>query len=545
MAGKPMITDRWGRPMQRSVLKTEVAAATVGGVRTPTSGYPADGLTPVRLAQILRDADQGMPVEYLELAEFIEERDLHYLGVLGTRRRQVSQIEITVEPADDSEEAMRHAELVEDWLDRDELADEIFDTLDAIGKGFSFTEIIWDTSMGQWNPSRLELRDPRWFRFHRDDLRTPMMLDEGGQEIPLPAFKFIFCQIKAKSGLPLRSGLARAASFAYMFKKYTERDWAIFSQTYGQPLRLGKFGPGASEEDKNTLFRAVTNIAGDCAGIIPQSMEIDFVETGNLSATGQLYKDRCDFIDRQISKAVLGQTATTDADTGGLGSGEEHGNVRQDIETADAKALSAVLNRDLIRPWIDLEFGPQRKYPRLRIARPENEDLKMFADAVAPFIDRGLPVTQQSILDKFGLSGAENDDAKLFPMGQAQSDTPPSTETGPFNTRLTGQEREVGPAGVVTPDLNATAPVAQKSPLGMPREIAAQLAAASESAVGDTFARLEAMMETAGSLEELRELFLSAYPDIKGGNLVEMLADAMTMADAAGRISIAEDEGNA
>jgi phage gp29-like protein len=41
------------------------------------------------------------------------------------------------------------------------------------------------------------------------------------------------------------------------------------------------------------------------------------------------------------------------------------------IERADARALAGVLNRDLVRPWIDLEFGPQQQYPRLVIARPE------------------------------------------------------------------------------------------------------------------------------------------------------------------------------
>ena len=50
-------------------------------------------------------------------------------------------------------------------------------------------------------------------------------------------------------------------------------------------------------------------------------------------------------------------------------SGKEHRQVQEDIERADAKALSAIINRDLIRCWIDLEYGSQKKYPRLRIGR--------------------------------------------------------------------------------------------------------------------------------------------------------------------------------
>jgi phage gp29-like protein len=413
MAKKTQLVDQWNRPINRATLTTEVAAPTIGGVRSPISGYPGDGLSPLRLGQILREADQGDPVRFLELAEVIEERDAHYLGVLSTRKRSVAQIEITVEPGDDSAEAERHAEMVRKWLKRDELSDDLFNILDAIGKGYSFTEIIWDTSTGDWDPKRLEYRDPRWFRFERHDLRTPLMLSQNGQEEPLPGFRFIFACMKAKSGLPLRSGIARVAMWSYLFKKYTERDWAIFTQTYGQPLRVGKYGAGASEKDKTKLFQAVANIAGDCAAIVPESMMIDFIETSNLGASTNLYLERANWLDQQISKLVLGQTATTDAVTGGLGSGKEHRQVQEDIERADAREVASILNRDLIRPWVSLQFGPQKVYPRLIMARPEEEDLAAFSSAIAPLIDKGLRVTEREVLAKFGLSTPGDNDRIL------------------------------------------------------------------------------------------------------------------------------------
>jgi phage gp29-like protein len=112
MARQPQLIDQWGNPVQPSTLTTEVAAPTLGGVRSPLTGYPADGLNPQRLAAILREADAGDPVRYLELAETIEERDPHYLAVLGTRRRAVSQLEITVEAASDAAEDVARADMV-------------------------------------------------------------------------------------------------------------------------------------------------------------------------------------------------------------------------------------------------------------------------------------------------------------------------------------------------------------------------------------------------------------------------------------------------
>jgi phage gp29-like protein len=68
---------------------------------------------------------------------------------------------------------------------------------------------------------------------------------------------------------------------------------------------------------------------------------------------------------------VLGQTNTTDAQAGGLGSGQAqvHNEVRGDIERADAKLLAATLNRDLVVPMVILNRGVRDKYPRLKIGR--------------------------------------------------------------------------------------------------------------------------------------------------------------------------------
>jgi phage gp29-like protein len=537
MARQPQLIDQWGNPVQPSTLTAEVAAPTLGGVRSPLTGYPADGLNPQRLAAILREADAGDPVRYLELAETIEERDPHYLAVLGTRRRAVSQLEITVEAASDAPEDVARADMVRDWLKRDELQDEIFQILDCLGKGYSATEIIWARDGASWVPERLEHRDPRWFRFARHDLITPMMLDAQGAEVPLPAFKFIWAAIPAKSGLPLRSGLARVAAWGWMFKAYTLRDWAIFTQTYGQPLRLGKYGPGASDKDRETLFRAVANIAGDCAAIIPESMRIEFVETGNVSASSDLYLDRAEWLDRQISKAVLGQTATTDAEVGGLGSGREHRQVQEDIERADARALSATLNRQLIQPWMQLNFGRLSRYPRLVIARPEAEDMTAWMRNVESAVKIGLPVKRAQVYEKLGLDVPGPDDEILSgsPPGLARNDEADGQpEPGSQATRAAPQAE--GQATTLRSSVKT-----DPGPVDILTKALARAAAPKMEAM---LRRIEAMVGAASSLEELREMMLAAFPDLDAGGLAEVLALAMLSAHLGGRAMVdAESNG--
>ncbi len=518
-----VLVDHRGQPLRKEVLRQEVAAATIGGVRSPFAGYPADGLNPIRLARIMRAADMGDPLAYFELAEQIEERDMHYAGVLGTRKRSVAQLEITVDAASDSAKDVEIADMVRRWIDRDELADEMFDILDAVGKGISFTEIMWDTSMGQWQPLRLEWRDQRWFTFDRHDGRTPLLRggeDGNSQDCPLPPFKFIQHQVKAKSGLPIRSGIARLASWSWMFKAFTQRDWAIFTQTYGQPVRVGKFQSGASDADKATLFRAVANIAGDCAAIIPDGMSIDFIESENVGSGSDLYERRSDWLDRQTSKAVLGQTGTTDGKSGGLGDGgnKVHDGVREDIETADCKGGAATLNRDLIRPWVDLEYGPQQAYPRLRIGRPKQEDVDGLVDNVVKLVPLGLEVQMSEVRDKLGLSDPDKG-AKLLRANEAA----PSAISLPSSRLIQSLQAAQQPAAVFP----AIA-------------IGDRLNQDTAPDMADLIEQIEAMLEAANDAAEFRDMLMSAYGDLPIGRLAAKIGDGLVAAHAAGRFDIEE-----
>lgn len=380
------------------------AGPTLTGVRSPISGHPADGLTPTRLASIHRAAATGSPLAWLELAEDIEERDPHYLSVLGTRRRSVAQLPITVEAASDDDEHVRHADFLREWLKEGVLELGLFDILDAIGKGFSVTEIEWESTPEAVLPKCLDYRPQRWFEFDQVDGET-VVLAEGVTREPLSPHKFIIHRHKAKSGLTIRSGLARVASWAWMYKAFTAKDWAIFTQNYGMPTRVGKFDRAASDADKEVLWRAVANIAGDCAAIIPAEMSIDFVsvEKGT-GSPGQLYERRVDWFDRQISKLVLGQTTTTDAVSGGHAVAQEHRLVQEDLERADAKLLSASLTKQLVQLVIALNFGPQAKYPRLNIGRPDEVPLNDVVNAIDKLGPQGLTIEASELRDRLGFS---------------------------------------------------------------------------------------------------------------------------------------------
>ncbi len=438
--------DAFGREVDRERLGEEQAAPTMTGVRNIYSSmHPAAGLTPDRLTQILREAEFGDPFLYLELAEEMEEKDLHYLAVLSSRKEAVSQLDLEVLPASNEKDDLRAAEMVRAMFAGSalDMASAMVDILDAIGKGFSATEIVWETSEREWFPRRLRWRDPRWFMFdwvsgeellvRTLDSERASIASEGEETArgahfkgsglygalrgnigiqpltePLLPYKFIVHLAKAKAGLPIRGGLARAAGWSYLFKNYVLKDWMTFAEVFGQPLRVGKYGAGATEQDKETLLQAVANIGTDAAAIIPESMLIEFTEARQ-SGSAELYQGFCQYLDAQVSKAVLGQTLTTEIPqgAGSRAAAEVHDTVRRDILSADARRLAATINRDLVRPIVDLNLGPRKNYPRVTLGMADDSDVAGLVDILTKLADHGMRIGQKSILRRLGMSEPE------------------------------------------------------------------------------------------------------------------------------------------
>jgi len=505
--------DAFGRPIDTSALKTEQAAPTSRGIRRHDTFHPAAGLTPGRLAAYLRaSADGSDPESYLALAEDMEERDLHYAGVLGVRKRQVSGLDITVVAAGDDKASIAAADLVREIIERDGFEDELFDILDAIGKGFSCTEIVWDTSEGQWRPQRLAWRNPRWFVFDQVDGETPLLRqgDSGANE-PLNPYGWIFHSAKMKSGLPIRGGIARAAAWTFLFKAYTVKDWAIFAEAYGQPLRLGKYDAGASEKDKNTLLEAVSNIGADYAAIVPQSMAVDFIKA-DISGSHELYEKRADWLDRQVSKIVLGQTATTDAIAGGHAVGKTHDGVREDIERADAKQLAATLNRDLVRSIVDLNLGRQKKYPKIVIGRPDEVDVDKLVKNVVQLVPLGLKVGMAEIRDHLGLTDPGDEEELLVaPRPGAPDDAVEEDPEKPATKKPGAGERTAHKAQTGKPDDS------------IDRAIDDMLEDW-EPLVSPIVTGLQAELAAATSLDEVKALLARRFGDLDAPALRELLA---------------------
>lgn len=403
----------------------------VGSVRSPHREDVASTLTPQRLASIMRQADNGNIEAYLTLAQEIEERDLHYRSVIHTRKMAVSGIPAEVElPKDNSVSKEIGQHVHERLLKTPRFEGLVIDLLDGLAKGFSCVEIIWKLEPGEWYPVSYQFVEQRHFVFDADTMSRPLLrsddrpLEEEGVE--LAPYQWIVHKPKIASGIPIRTGLARTAAVAYAAKRWTIADWMAFMDIYGVPIRLGKY-PATMADKRKELLRAIKQIGSDACAVIPTEMELELIEAkGAASGGATLFEGTATYFDKQMSKLVLGQTMTTD-DGSSLAQSKTHETVRWDIRDMDARQVSAVIDEQLIEPFVKLNHGEQKTYPKCRLFERRPEETEPLMRSTKLFVDMGGSVQESDARDRLGYPEPE-EGAKLL-----QAAKPPAPETDPKN----------------------------------------------------------------------------------------------------------------
>lgn len=529
-----MLLDEAGKVIPTAYIATlrdqvSPVDATVG--RPPFSGHLAYGMDPVRLGAVMRASDNGSSLDWMILAEEIEELFPHYFSVLSKRKRQVVQLPVTVQPAGDDPESQKHAELVQNWLDDGVLADALMDMFDAIGKGYSVHEIMWSTEPGRVVPKEFCYRPQRFFELSWKDGSTLWLRGETGFLDLLP-HKFVVHKHRSKSGTIIRGGLTRVVAFLWMFSAFTLRDWALFCQAYGMPIRIGRYGPEASETDKRVLWRAVSSIAGDVAAIIPKSMEMEFVKDGERTAGATLYEKRGDWLNREVSKVVLGGTAGTEAINGGHAVGKDHRAAEQDVERFDAGLLSTTLTRQVVHAMVAFTYGPQKKYPKLLIGRPDEVPLKDVIAGVADLAPIGLKVKASEIRERLGLSKPEEGDEVIGgPPAPVEKIPVPSLAVTPPELQRQGAGK--------TPWLSQLIVRHSEAPPEVVDALAARLEDDAAGAMAGMIDTVRAQFEQATDMPDLMHRLqgLNLAPD----EFAEAMSRGMALANLVGQASVVSD----
>lgn len=512
-----MIIDHNGNPITTVRKRPETREIAVATVRDKYSSYPSHGLTPERLARVLKEADQGDIYRQAELFEEIEEKDPHLFSLMQTRKNTVLGLDWEVIPYSDETRDQEIAKFVGDILyNLQDFEDTLLDLLDAIGKGFAVSEIMWAIVEGAAIPVALKWRHQKKFCY--DDLDNLRLLTEENMSsgIEIPPNKFVINKYRARSGHASRAGVFRVCAWMYLFKNYTVKDWIAFAEVYGMPIRLGKYEQGTSKDDKDALLHAVMQIGSDAAGIISKGTEIEFIEA--MKADGEVFENLARFCNTEMSKAILGQTLSSDiGDGGSYAASKTHAEVRQDILEGDCKGISKTIRRDLIRPLVLFNYGDDSRLPYIKFHYEKPEDQEKEAVKYKTLAEIGLPMSTEHLYEKFGI---------------------PKPEAGQELLKVPQPHREMIAS-------KATAHAMKKPPdeAGAQRavdDLADKLLSSGVPVIEKMLAPYMEAIQEANDPKELQDKLLAVYAKLDTAELQALLAQGTYIADLFGRWSANE-----
>ena len=498
-------------------------------------------LTPSRLARILDTADAGQIAEQHALYCEMEDRCDHLAAEMGKRKRALLTLDWQVVPADEANPRAREvAEAARQWLDMlPNFEDVLQDMADAIGHGFAALEIQWDYSEGLHVPAALTHRPQSWFLCPQADRNRLRLRDGTAEGAELWPYGWITHIHRSKSGWLPRAGLFRALAWTYLIRSYALNSEIAFVQIHGLPLRLGKYPPGSSKEDKAALLAALRSLGQDAAGIIPAGMEVVF-ETSSPATqdvAGQLVT-RCE---QGMSKAILGGTLTSQADgrTSTNALGLVHEQVRRDLLVSDAAQIASTLTAQLVVPLCALNLGitDRKLLPYFRFDTQEPADLQLYADAI-PKLAPLLPISSQGVMERLKLPVATDDADRIRSVAAPQPEDENSADKTPADAPADAAEASPTKPKGADAAARAALRAAEEAPADAAQaaldnmQADAALAQAAEALIAPLLAELDAGLEPEALQARLGEL----YPQMDETQLADVMARALFVAEVWGRI---------
>ena len=440
------------------------------------------------------------------------DRDPHAGSVLQTRYLAVVGKEWEVIPGNDDAKGKEIAEWIKTAIETINFDQARQELLQAILYGFYPGEVMWGNRNGRWAPVKIRAKHPRRFSFTLDReprLLTPENMIDGE---PVPDRKFIVFSY-GSSDNPYGKGLGQKLWWPVWFKKHGIKFWLVFLEKFGMPTTVGKYPSGALKDQQDKLMDAIEALQTDTGVKIPDNMQIELLEAtrgGNVT-----YESLCDYFDRQMSKAVLGQTLTTEVKgEGSYAASKTHDGVREDILKADADLLCECLNETLIRWMVDYNFSGVTDYPTLWIRVKDDEGQKELAERDKILVkDIGLPnVPQRYFHEKYNLPEAEDGEPVVAMQGKPEPGFPPESKKE-FGEAKAGQGSKDSPWA-----LDALGEKTLKS-----------------ADLGSYFTPIEKLLDEATDMEDFRDRLIEAYGHMDDRDLGTLLQQAFTLANLAGR----------
>jgi phage gp29-like protein len=217
----------------------------------------------------------------------------------------------------------------------------------------------------------------------------------GDLEDPNPN-RFIIHRGHLLSAADFWGGPMRSILFWWLLRSMSRDWWARFLERYGAPFIVGKYDQSddASRMILTQAFNAATKIFGL---VVSNETEVELIQA-SAGQTGDAFESFHDRCNDEISKLIIGQTASSNMKSTGMGSGvsKQHENVRQDLRQFDGKMLGETLRDQLFRPLLDIN-GFTGKPPRAVWGGLSPDDQESLGTMMASLSQAGLEPTDEAV----------------------------------------------------------------------------------------------------------------------------------------------------
>lgn len=417
----PTLVDPSGRPIaSQARLRAEDVEVFLGLRRKRFAPVIASGLTPERLVSIFGDVERGKLDEFLTLAKELEKHDPHYRSVMGVRKLSVLKRKVVVTPASEDSRDVFVAEEVEELVKQPEWLWLSLHALDALGKGYSCTELIWDFSEGQAWP-KFKKRDPRDFTLEPNTLgRVVRKIPGTGEVEDLPFGKYVVHSPSLIDGSPVDGALAITEAILYLYGALALHDMGDFLERFGTPTLLAEY---LSEGQRQEVLDGLAALSRAGYGAVPSGVKVEALDGARMGGGEKLHDMVIRLLDEQKSKLVLGQTMTSDNGSS-RAQAEVHDEVKDDITDFDCWALSVTQQQQIVDVWRQLNYGDSVATPLLSRPGDDEQDVAAIANVLFGMADRGAKVPVKYLLDMLGAPEANEDEAVLEPISTGKGDIP-------------------------------------------------------------------------------------------------------------------------
>jgi phage gp29-like protein len=257
-------------------------------------------------------------------------------------------------------------------------------------------------------------RPPWWFQYDREN-----KLRFRSRENPWPGneikpYSLVVPRNNPKYENPYGEALLSKVYWPVNFKKGTLKFWVEGAERNGLPLIIGKVNRNAGDEEYDALYEKLLEYSKGTTIVGPDGMAIEVIDLKGKSSA-DVYKMLCDFCNAEVSKAIIGQTLTTEAgDKGARALGQVHDNVRHDLAESDEIQCEGCFN-ELIRMLVDLNFGNTTIQPLFKYQH--EEDIRQdVAERDNMLVSMGVRFTPKYYQEQYNL--AEDDFTVTEPTEQ-------------------------------------------------------------------------------------------------------------------------------